>query len=147
MGKRVSAVLISLGLILTILFSVCLPCYAADNADISENPHVLLLSSYSYNWESNPKQLKGIADTLNGYATIDYVFMDTKRLNYENVKRDIYKDIASREKNGRYDYVIAVDDAALIFVKEFRSKLFSGTPVVFEGINNMDTAEARQRIL
>lgn len=142
MGKRVSAVLISLGLILTILFSVCLPCYAADNADISENPHVLLLSSYSYNWESNPKQLKGIADTLNGYATIDYVFMDTKRLNYENVKRDIYKDIASREKNGRYDYVIAVDDAALIFVKEFRSKLFSGTPVVFEGINNMDTAEA-----
>lgn len=141
MVKRISGILLSLSMILTIFMSVSFCCYAAGDTDISKNPHVLFLSSYSYEWESNPKQLQGVADTLNGYAKVDYVFMDTKRLNYDDVKDDIYKNIRSRESKRKYDYVLAADDAALVFVKEYRKELFDGVPVVFEGINNVDTAE------
>ena len=103
MVKRISGILLSLSMILTIFMSVSFCCYAAGDTDISKNPHVLFLSSYSYEWESNPKQLQGVADTLNGYAKVDYVFMDTKRLNYDDVKDDIYKNIRSRESKRKYE--------------------------------------------
>ena len=66
--------------------------------------------------------------------------MDTKRLNYEDVKEVTYQDILSRMENEPFDYVIAADDAALTFVMEYRDKLFSGIPIIFEGINDENFA-------
>lgn len=114
------------------------PCVAS--ARISQNPRVLFLSSYGYEWESVPKNLDGITEVLNGKALVDYVFMDTKRLLYEDVKEYIYKDIISRTQEDSYDYVIVADDAALTFALEFRDELFYGIPIIFEGINDENFA-------
>lgn len=130
--KKLVCILLSLAIMLACPMSG----FAQSTTDISNAPHVLFLSSYSYEWESIPKQLDGIADTLNGYARIDYVFMDTKRLDYDAVKDTVHDDVLSREQIESYDYVITGDDAALHFVLDYRSELFSGTPVVFEGINS-----------
>lgn len=127
-------------LVLAAMLACPAVCLADESTDISDNPHVLFLSSYSYEWESIPLQLSGITDTLNGYAKIDYVFMDTKRLAYDDVKEDVYNDVLAREQDESYDYIIAGDDAALHFVLEYRDELFSGIPVVFEGINDEDFA-------
>lgn len=67
-----------------------LPVFGADGMSISGNPRVLFLSSYSYEWESNPSQLEGIADVMKNHADMEYVFMDTKRKTYEDVKEGIY---------------------------------------------------------
>lgn len=105
-------------------------------AENTRYPDILFLSSYDYSWDSIPKQLDGINDTLSGRAKIDYVFMDTKQYTYEEVKQRVYDEIHTHIKaQGTYDYVLAGDDAALNFVLEYRSEFFEGVPVVFEGIN------------
>ena len=134
-SKVVSIILLSMTILLC-----SSPCFAAEETDVSDNPHVLFLSSYSYEWESIPKQLSGITDTLNSYANIDYAFMDTKRIPYNVAKRDVYKHISYMKDHDRFDYVIAGDDAALEFVLEYRNKLFKDVPIVFEGINNESLA-------
>jgi CheY-like chemotaxis protein len=125
---------------LMMLGAVC-PCYAEDNSLPADDPHVLFIGSYSYEWESTPKHLAGISDTLSDYANIEYVFMDTKHRSYEDVKGEVYQDIAGRAKSEKFDYVIAADDAALQFVEEYRDDLFKDIPVVFEGINDVAYAE------
>lgn len=132
--------LLSIVLAFAMMMACPVACFAHEVPDIAQNPHVLFLSSYGYEWDSIPKQLSGITDTLNGDAKIDYVFMETKRLSYEDVKDNIYEDVLEREQDEPYDYVIAADDAALQFVLEYRDELFSGIPVVFEGINSEDFA-------
>ncbi|NLH62584.1 MAG: response regulator [Erysipelotrichaceae bacterium] len=101
---------------------------------------MLFLSSYSYQWENNPLQLRGCAETLSDKAIIDYEFMDTKRLDYEDVKDRVYKDIVSFEEDSQFDYVITADDAALHFAVEYQDDLFANTPIIFEGINDVDFA-------
>ncbi len=64
----------------------------AEDEKIENHPHVLFLSSYSYEWESIPLQLSGIKETLDGKAITDYVFMNTKRYRYEDVKNSIYNE-------------------------------------------------------
>lgn len=117
------------------------PCSAAASGERTEDPHVLFLSSYSYAWESVPKQLAGITDTLDGKASMDYIFMDTKHFEYDDAKGAVYKAVAMHKEKEPIDYVIAGDDAALHFVVDYREKLFSGIPVVFEGINDEDFAK------
>lgn len=113
----------------------------AEDEKIENHPHVLFLSSYSYEWESIPLQLSGIKETLDGKAITDYVFMNTKRYRYEDVKNSIYNEVEDRGQRHPFDYVIAGDDAALKFVLEYREQLFSGIPIVFEGISDEAFAE------
>jgi signal transduction histidine kinase/ActR/RegA family two-component response regulator len=125
---------------LATLLYLSVPCQAENNAKTSNNPHVLFLSSYSYQWESNPLMLRGCSETLSDKAIIDYEFMDTKRLDYEDVKDRVYQDIVSFEEDSQFDYVITADDAALHFAVEFQDDLFANTPIIFEGINDVDFA-------
>lgn len=136
MRKFASIILISMTILLC-----SSPCFAANDTDVSNNPHVLFLSSYSYEWDSIPKQLSGITDTLSGKANIDYAFMDTKRIPYNVAKQDVYKHISYMNEHEQFDYVIADDDAALEFVLEYRNKLFKDVPIVFEGINSESLAK------
>jgi len=124
-----------------LLLLLSFPCFAEKSQGHPLIPHVLFLSSYDYEWESIPKQFSGIADTLDGYARTEYVFMDNKRQAYEDVKARVYDDVLRKGKNDPFSYVIVADDAALRFVTEYKSRLFSGIPVVFEGINDVELAK------
>lgn len=140
MKKPVWKTLIGICLALALMTGMAPIRFAAGDSDISQNPSVLFLGSYNFEWESVPKHLAGVTDTLDDRATIDYVFMDTKRLRYEDVKELVYRDVLSRMEKRPFDYVIAADDAALAFVLEYRDELFMGIPVVFEGINDVEFA-------
>lgn len=105
------------------------------------NPHVLFLSSYNYRFESNPLQLDGITDVLSGKANIDYVFMNTKELDYEEVIERVHEDVIRISNYSKLDYVIAADDAALHFAIDYQDELFSDTDIIFEGINDVDFAK------
>lgn len=138
MKKQIRSVWLMIAVLLGSLFTVPLQ---AETTSIADDPRVLFLSSYNYDWESVPKQLDGITSVLDGHASVEYVFMDTKHEEYETVKPRVYEEIKAHEdSDGAYDYIITADDAALQFVLEYRSELFDGVPVVFEGVNNEEFA-------
>ena len=105
------------------------------------NIHILFLSSYNLDWESNIKMINAFMDTIDGYAHADYIFMDTKNHSYKSVKEKVLAEILEvQKKHGNFDYILTVDDAALDFILEYRNKYFINIPVVFEGINTLDKA-------
>ena len=135
--KRITTIL------LTLLFALCsfLPAYAAEGDKVT-HPKVLFLSSYAYDWDSVPDQLAGVSSVLGTKAQMNYVFMDTKKHDYENVKGKVYEEIQTLiDLNGQYDAVILEDDAALDFALEYRNELFEDVPMVFEGINTHEKAD------
>lgn len=110
------------------------------------HPTVLFLSSYAYDWDSVPDQIKGVSSVLSTKSRMDYVFMDTKKKDYDSIKQDIFDEISENiAMHGQYNAVILEDDAALDFALEYQNELFKDVPLVFEGINTEDKAEAAHK--
>ena len=102
---------------------------------------VLFISSYSYAWEQVRLQIDGIKAGLGDDVTLDYEFMDTKRVNTVESLEMFYEGLSYRlSKVAPYDVVILGDDAALKFAMEHQEELFPGIPMVFEGVNDEDLA-------
>jgi len=98
---------------------------------------VLFISSYSYSWDTVQMQIDGIKDTLGLEYEIDYEYMDTKRVNDATSMQMFYDGLAYRMSMVEpYDVIIVGDDAALQFTLDYRSDLFEGIPIVFEGVND-----------
>ena len=130
----------TLALFITIFFSltVCHPVYGAPETD---EKRVLFLSSYSYAWDTVQIQIEGIKEGIGDGIVLDYEFMDTKRFSDEESQQVFYEGLKYRlQRVAPYDVVILGDDAALNFAVKYRDELFSGIPLVFEGINNTDYA-------
>ena len=135
--KRFASTLV---LFITMFFSltVCHPVYGAPETD---EKRVLFLSSYSYAWDTVQIQIEGIKEGIGDGIVLDYEFMDTKRFSDEESQQVFYEGFKYRmQRVAPYDVVILGDDAALNFAVKYRDELFSGIPLVFEGINNTDYA-------
>lgn len=103
---------------------------------------VLFISSYSYAWDTVQAQIEGIQAGLGKNITLDYEFMDTKRVSDERAMQLFRESLAYRlSKVETYDVVILGDDAALQFALDYREELFADIPLVFEGVNDEDLAE------
>ena len=107
-----------------------------------KNARVLFISSYSYDWESIPAQMKGIKEALAENATIHYLFMNAKNLPEKQAETLFYPILkAHMEATKPYDVVILGDDAAVDFALKHRKEFFDRTPLVFEGVNSSQKAE------
>lgn len=107
-----------------------------------DGKRVLFISSYSYAWDTVQSQIEGIVAQLGKNNTLDYEFMDTKRVNDEKAMQLFYEGLAYRLSHVEpYDAVILGDDAALQFALAYRDELFEGIPLVFEGVNDEELAE------
>lgn len=108
---------------------------------IINEKRVLFISSYSYAWDTVQSQIEGIRAGLGANVTLDYEFMDTKRVSSEKAIELFHDGLAYRlSQVERYDVVIVGDDAALQFAMEYRDELFADIPIVFEGVNDEDLA-------
>lgn len=106
-------------------------------AEVKKSGRVLFISSYSYAWDTVQMQIEGIKDTLGAEITLDYEFMDTKRVDTEESRQLFFEGLKYRlSMVDPYDAVIVGDDAALIFAMEHQKELFDGIPIVFEGVND-----------
>lgn len=123
-----------LGLIILFLsFLVSIPVYAKD----TEYGRVLFISSYSYAWETVPKQIEGIQSALDDHAIIDYQFMDTKNVNTPESEQLFYERLRYfLQHQETYDVIIVGDDAAFNFAIEHKDDLFANIPIIFEGVEN-----------
>lgn len=102
---------------------------------------VLFISSYSYGWDTVQLQIDGFIEGLSANTAVDYEFMDTKRLDYDTAEQLLYDRLKySLSVVEPYDVIVVGDDAALQFAMDYRTELFDGIPIVFEGINNLEWA-------
>ncbi|MDE5745944.1 MAG: diguanylate cyclase [Acetatifactor sp.] len=111
--------------------------YQQVKADTGQG-RVLFISSYSYGWDTVQLQIEGLKEGMDPDIAVDYEFMDTKRLDVEVAEQLLYERLAyTLSVVPPYDVIIVGDDAALKFAMDYREELFSGIPIVFEGINNV----------
>ena len=110
---------------------------SAKGTEESKEGRILFISSYSYGWDTVQSQIEGIKAGVNDKITVDYEFMDTKRVNDEISGKLFYEGLKYRMSMVEpYDVVILGDDAALLFAMEFQEELFQDIPLVYEGVNN-----------
>ncbi len=135
--KKRTLCLLSIFMCLLLLFQAMLTVRAEDK----EDKRVLFISSYSYAWDTVQLQIEGIKAGLGDGVTLDYEFMDTKRVNDETAEKLFFEGLSYRfSKVAPYDVVILGDDAALIFAAKYQEELFAGIPLVFEGVNDEELA-------
>ena len=117
-------------------------CVRAEDYTQSKNYNVLFISSYSYTWSTVPLQIEGIQAALSESVTLDVEFMDTKVIPEETAEKELLERIRLKEESaGLYDAVITGDDAALVFAMSHQEELFKDTPIIFEGVNNIEYAQ------
>ena len=110
-------------------------------AEEKDDKRILFISSYSYAWDTVQAQIEGLKAGLGDSVTLDYEFMDTKRVNDETAEALFCEGLAYRlSKVEPYDVIILGDDAALIFAVKYREELFPDIPLVFEGVNDEEMA-------
>ncbi len=130
---------ISLVLIIVAIIGAARPIYAQSGED--DDKRVLFISSYSYAWDTVQIQIDGIKQGIGEGITIDYEFMDTKRFPDAEDIEHFYEDLSYRlNKLEPYDVIIVGDDAALTFAVDHKNDIFSGIPIIFEGVNNEEYA-------
>lgn len=111
------------------------------NASQAEDKRVLFISSYSYSWETVPLQIEGIQEAFGDDVVIDYKFMDTKNVNSQESLDLFHRSMCQYMSEVKpYDGVIVGDDAAFQFALDYREELFSGIPIAFEAVNNLNRA-------
>lgn len=121
-------------------FSVLTSSVEASQTTCDER-RVLFISSYSYAWNTVRMQIDGIMDGLGENTTIDFEYMNTRRLDTVESRQLFYDRLEYMfSVLEPYDVIILGDDAALQFALEHRDTLFKGIPMVFEGINDEELA-------
>ncbi|WP_163335695.1 ABC transporter substrate binding protein [Desulfopila sp. IMCC35008] len=112
-----------------------------------EKRNILYLNSYHDGYRWSDKQLEGIRSVLqNSPFKIDLQveYMDAKKYNYDYIKQRLYTLYKEKFKDEQFDTIIISDNDALNFMQEYRDELFFGVPVVFCGINGVETVDLTQ---
>ena len=134
-----------LGLVFLFVAQFHMGTIAAEGAKENEGSapryqSVLILNSYDGVYEWTAGELRGIRKVLSRQPNIRLriEYMDTKNINtpeYFEQLRDLYQ---AKFSDFPLDLIIATDDDALRFLREYRDTLFPQVPVVFCGINNFN---------
>lgn len=122
----------------------CAFAHGENDENVLSSNRVLMISSYSINFPVVDDQIQGVRSVLNEVGIrVDVEFMDSKRFpsqdNVDNFHRRLKYKV---DRLPPYGAVITADDNALEYVMLKRNELFTNTPVVFLGINNLDKAHA-----
>lgn len=99
---------------------------------------LLVLNSYNkgYSWTDN--EVQAIEDAFAGDPSLilQLEYMDTKLTNSAEHLRLLAALYANKYAKARFDVVVATDDDALEFLRQYGAQLFPDVPIVFCGINN-----------
>lgn len=108
-------------------------------AEETKKKHILILNSYhiGYTWTDNT--VKGIMSVLkNDNNIIRIEYMDTKIIKDEKHLSNLYELYKHKFNNQQFDAIIASDNDAYNFLKEYHEDLFKGIPIICCGLNSYD---------
>jgi|GEM_PF-1867084 len=114
---------------------------AEPGADIRMK-RVFWLYSYHPSFPTAMQQIGGFRSAFtDGMPDLEMEFLDSKRL-YDDTARENFHRLLAYKLSHRdpYDLVVTADDNAFLFVREYGRELFGDAPVVFLGVNDIDTA-------
>ena len=102
---------------------------------------ILFIASYDVTFPTFSQQLSGIQSVLDiDRYDIHVEFIDSKRIpGEENLERFAAYLGNKLQRLEPYEVVITADDNALHFIDRYKAEFFPDTPVVFFGVNNVDT--------
>ncbi len=103
---------------------------------------VLLLCSYNSLYFTYDAQITGLKEGLypNGIE-FDVVYMDAKNYSTDEDKEIFHDYLKERLKKDRgYEAILLGDDDAVKFALQYQDELFSGYPMVFFGVNDVEFA-------
>ena len=103
----------------------------------AESKNILILHSYhkGLSWTDNLSS--GLAEGLSERSdlVIHNEYLDSKRYPQADQLETMARFLKSKYRSIRIDLLVLVDDNALTFMLDRRSKLFPNVPIVFAGIN------------
>jgi PAS domain S-box-containing protein len=106
--------------------------------------NVLYLNSYHDGYQWSDQVLEGVRSVLlesNFKVDLQIEYMDAKKYNYEYIKPRLYTLYKEKFRDESFDIIIVSDNDALNFIQEYRDELFPNIPVVFCGINGIETID------
>jgi len=108
------------------------------NAGPPRNGHILLLNSYHQNmtWVKDIVRAVGdelISDQHNQVLHIEN--MDSKRFYSDAYLKSLFHFYQAKYRETKFDLILASDNNAYDFLREYRDELFPGVPVIFCGVN------------
>jgi diguanylate cyclase (GGDEF)-like protein len=122
---------------------------AFSHTDHPDEPHdILFISSYNSQFPTFFDQIDGLQSVLpNDHFHIDLEFMDSKRFDSTENISSFYERLSYKLKQSNtYELIITSDDNAYQFALANRDTLFSGLPIVFFGVNNLEVAKQANEI-
>ena len=122
--------------LILILLSLCTPCLGSEES--LRGKSVLVLHSYykGYRWtDDEGRGLDSVLLPELGATNIYIEYMDTKRF-FGRDSQGQFPDLYARKFAGHhFDAIVATDNNAFDFLREYRDSLFPNIPVVFCGVN------------
>jgi len=112
------------------------------------NKNVLYLNSYHDGYQWSDQELQGIRKVLQASdykIDLQIEYLDAKKYRYEYIKPRLYTLYREKFKDEKFDIIIVSDNDALSFIQEYREELFGTAPVVFCGINGIETVNLSQK--
>ncbi|MFH2093016.1 MAG: ATP-binding protein [Pseudomonadota bacterium] len=119
-------------------FAVVLTILAPVQSWAEEKKRVLILHSYHQGNKWTDDENSGILEVLGhnrpGFQ-IETEYMDTKKIADDQYFTQLFEIYTRKYKKIHFDVIVSTDDNAFFFLRNYRDKLFPGTPVVFCGVN------------
>lgn len=114
---------------------------AAVGSDVSTK-RILLLYSYDPAFPTSEKIISGLVSAFpDSKPIIDQEFLDSKRLWDEASQQHALMTLAHKYRfRPAYDVVVVADDHAFNFALQHKAELFAAAPIVFLGVNDLDSA-------
>lgn len=133
--------------LLVLLFLLCLPAGFRTTpamAGVTDTPRkVLVLHSYHSGLSWTDSLVKGINEGLTDSGMVldvAHEFMDSKRIFSDRYLEQLADLYALKFGNSHIDVILATDDLAFNFLRNYHDRLFPGKPVVFCGVNSFQDA-------
>lgn len=108
---------------------------------------VLYINSYHHGYQWSDSILEGVRSVLDASEfkiDLQVEYMDAKRFNYEDVTQMLLRLYKEKYRDEKFDAVVVSDNDAYQFATEYRHILFPDAPLIFCGVNDLDTGSLEQ---
>ena len=119
-----------------LLFAAVVPLHAAENV-----PRILVINSYNLGYDWSEDEMAGVRSTLGkSFPRVELFVehLDTKKFSSKKHFPAEAGLLEAKYAGQHLDVIIAMDNAALEFAVQYRSRISPGTPLVFCGINDYE---------
>ena len=115
--------------------------------------NVLYFNSYQNGYQWSDEILGGIREafSLSDFnVDLQIEYMDSKKYTDPVLRGMLYAFYKLKYRNTRFEVILASDNFAFDFLREYQDELFPNTPVVFCGVNDfhqqIGRASCRERV-